>query len=37
MHPSTTEPLHDLEQWDEFLEGRYKEGRNQEEFRIYDA
>jgi inositol oxygenase len=40
MHPSTnsaTEPLHDLEQWDEFLEGRYKEGRSQEEFRVYDA
>jgi inositol oxygenase len=37
MHPSSTEPLHDLEQWDEFLEGRYKEGRSQEEFRIYDA
>ena len=30
-------PLHNLEQWDDFLEGRYKEGRNQEEFRVYDA
>src|SRR5205814_2957328 len=37
MHPSTTEPLRDLEQWDEFLEGRYKEGRDQEQFRVYDA
>ena len=30
-------PLHDLEQWDEFLEGRYKEGKSEEEFRVYDA
>ncbi len=40
MNPSTTSataPLHDLEDWDEFLEGRYKEGRSQEEFRVYDA
>src|SRR5258708_40080627 len=29
--------LHSLEDWDEFLEGRYKEGRSQEEFRVYDA
>lgn len=26
-----------LEQWDEFLVGRYKEGRSREEFRQYDA
>lgn len=26
-----------MEEWDEFLEGRYKEGKSQEEFRQYDA
>jgi inositol oxygenase len=26
----------DMEEWDEFLEGRYKEGKSQEEFRQYD-
>ncbi len=31
------QPLHDLEEWDEFLEGRYKEGKTAEEFRVYDA
>src|ERR1700683_2396095 len=30
-------PLRDLDEWDEFLEGRYKEGKSQEEFRQYDA
>ncbi len=30
-------PLVDLDDWDEFLEGRYKEGKSQEEFRVYDA
>ena len=30
-------PLRDLEQWDEFLEGRYREGKSKEEFRQYDA
>lgn len=29
--------LHSLEEWDDFLEGRYKEGRSKEEFRVYDA
>jgi inositol oxygenase len=37
MNTSITAPLHDLEEWDEFLEGRYKEGRSKEEFRVYDA
>lgn len=32
-----TQPLDDLEQWDEFLEGRYKEGKSEVEFRQYDA
>src|SRR6201995_1786071 len=31
------QPLDDLEQWDDFLEGRYKEGKSKEEFRQYDA
>jgi len=30
-------PLLDLDEWDEFLEGRYKEGKSKEEFRVYDA
>ena len=30
-------PLVDLDEWDEFLEGRYKEGKSKEEFRVYDA
>ena len=34
---STSQPLAALDQWDDFLEGRYKEGKSQEEFRIYDA
>jgi inositol oxygenase len=33
----TEKTLHSLEEWDDFLEGRYKEGRSQEEFRVYDA
>ena len=31
------QPLQDLDQWDDFLEGRYREGKTQEEFRQYDA
>jgi inositol oxygenase len=27
----------DMDDWEEFLEGRYKEGKSQEEFRQYDA
>ncbi len=26
-----------MEEWDEFLKGRYKEGKSEEEFRVYDA
>jgi inositol oxygenase len=26
-----------MDEWDDFLEGRYKEGKSQEEFRVYDA
>ena len=32
-----SEPLKDLDEWDDFLAGRYKEGKSQEEFRQYDA
>ena len=31
------QPLKDLDQWDDFVEGRYKEGKSTEEFRQYDA
>ena len=27
----------DMEEWDEFLKGRYREGKSEEEFRQYDA
>ncbi len=29
-------PMDSLENWDEFLEGRYQEGKSEEEFRQYD-
>jgi inositol oxygenase len=31
------QPLHDLDEWDDFLAERYKEGKTEEEFRVYDA
>ena len=31
------QPLQNLDQWDDFLEGRYKEGKREEEFHQYDA
>src|ERR1700752_4604815 len=31
------QPLARLDQWDDFVEGRYKEGKSQDEFRVYDA
>ena len=34
---ATQNPLGDLDDWDDFLEGRYKEGKTEEEFRVYDA
>ena len=42
MATSIPNPQHaplsaDMEEWDEFLEGRYKEGKTEEEFRVYDA
>ena len=35
--PAAAEPLATLEDWDEFLEGRYQEGKSEAEFRQYDA
>ncbi len=38
MKTATVEnPLHSLDQWDDFVAARYQEGKPQEEFRIYDA
>ena len=35
---ATQNPLDpEMEQWDEFLQGRYREGKSEEEFRQYDA
>lgn len=33
----SAQPLSNLEDWDDFLEGRYKEGKSDAEFRQYDA
>src|SRR6266540_2918120 len=35
--PRQQNPLGDLEQWDEFLAGRYKQGKSDSEFRQYDT
>ncbi len=35
--PVANGPLGDLDEWDEFLAGRYKEGKSETEFRQYDA
>jgi inositol oxygenase len=35
--PPPAQPLEDLEQWDDFLERRYQEGKSEAEFRQYDA
>jgi inositol oxygenase len=34
--PADLTPLSSLDQWDDFLEGRYREGKSHEQFRIYD-
>src|ERR1700744_2721857 len=31
------QPLANLDQWDDFVEGRYREGKSEAEFRVYDA
>src|SRR5215510_4788852 len=33
----TARPMENLEQWDEFLKGRYRPGKSENEFRQYDA
>ena len=35
--PRSAQPLENLEQWDDFLEGRYRKGKSESEFRQYDA
>ncbi len=37
MSVTLRQPLTNLDQWDDFVEGRYREGRSKEEFRVYDA
>src|ERR1700758_5797902 len=34
---SQSQPLAHMDQWDDFVQGRYREGKSTEEFRIYDA
>ncbi len=37
MATASQNPLaNDMEDWDEFLQGRYREGKSEEEFRVYD-
>ena len=35
--PMDSKPLKSLDEWDDFLEGRYQEGKTDEQFRQYDA
>ncbi len=35
--PMDSRPLKSLDEWDDFLEGRYQEGKTDEQFRQYDA
>src|SRR5260370_38788622 len=35
--PGSANPLPNLDQWEDFLEGRYKEGKSESDFRQYDA
>jgi inositol oxygenase len=38
MHTLTAEnPLQHLDDWDDYVASRYKEGKSEEEFRVYDA
>ncbi len=37
MGATLHQPLNNLDQWGDFVEGRYREGRSKEEFRVYDA
>jgi inositol oxygenase len=36
-NPESANPLSNLDQWDDFVEGRYKEGKSESEFRQYGA
>jgi inositol oxygenase len=36
-NPGSANPLPNLDQWEDFLEGRYKEGKSESDFRQYDA
>ncbi len=33
---STNAPLKDMDEWDDFLTGRYQEGKSEDQFRQYD-
>ena len=33
---AVTEPLSNMDQWEDFVQGRYKEGKSESEFRQYD-
>jgi inositol oxygenase len=35
--PESSAPLSNLDQWEDFVEGRYKQGKSESEFRQYDA
>src|SRR5262249_24376332 len=35
--PRPSQPMKNLEQWDDFLEGRYKQGKSEKESRQYDS
>lgn len=35
-HTPAQEPLKSIEEWDDFVAGRYREGKDQSEYRIYD-
>ena len=35
--PASAKPLSHLDQWEDFLQGRYQEGKSESEFRNYDA
>lgn len=35
--PQAAQPMENLEQWDDFLKGRYQPGKSESEFRQYDA
>ena len=35
--PSLESPLNSVDQWDDFVAGRYQEGKTEEQFRNYDA